>query len=608
MMVSIFLAAYLLQATYIDLFNDGHRLLDQGKPKEAETVLKESASLNPSHIPTLRDLADAYVRLKRFPEAIELYQKVLDINPKDINARGHLAELYSWTGDHDKAIVTYRDALELDPKNLGLKTGLAKVLRWSHRYDESERLYKDAIAQDPENYEALKGLAKVYSMTGDLTNAASTLDKAISLYPNDSELHKERGTVLGWQKDFKHAVAELNKSIELSPNYTDAYRTLGDVYLWMKSYRLAVDAYKKATYIEPANHENYLLLARIYKQTGDRTHAEEAVKAALRIDPSNAAATDMLREMRGSTDYQVLSRAGDIFEITAFVFVFVLLFFTYRSRRRMLQRRHRLYYYFINFVLPALVLVSFASFIGRSALAGWLDGDIIEDVTEGILFFALGTSLLALLWTEHRSREFSDMVILAVGAHPDDIELGCGGFIMKAKDSGAKVYGLTMTKGERGTAANGKREEELKKAASYMELDGCRVLDFPDTELSGFVNPMKDAMEERIKETKATVVLTHTAIDIHSDHQAVFEATKVAARNISIFCYEDVSTPREFVPNYFVDVAGYIDDKLRLISFHRTQNEKTYMDPEVIKGRAAHRGIQSGVQFAEAFRIYKLIK
>jgi len=82
----------------------------------------------------------------------------------------------------------------------------------------------------------------------------------------------------------------------------------------------------------------------------------------------------------------------------------------------------------------------------------------------------------------------------------------------------------------------------------------------------------------------------------------------VAARNISVLCYEDVSTPREFVPNYFVDVTGYIEDKMKLITFHKTQENKTYMDPEVIKGRAAHRGLHGGVQYAEAYRIHKLLR
>ncbi|MBI2411848.1 MAG: tetratricopeptide repeat protein [Deltaproteobacteria bacterium] len=607
-MVSILLAGFLLQATYIDLFNDGHRLLDQGKPKEAEVALKESASLNPGYAPAYKELAEAYVKLKRLPEAIEQYQKLMRLSPKDMRARARLAELLSWSGNHDRAIVIYRDALDIDPKNPVLLNGLATVLRWSHRYDEAERLYREVLSAEPENHEALKGLGKTHSMTGDFTASVSVFQKAVSIYPEDSELRKELGTVLAWQKDFKPAIVEVKKAIELAPNYTEAYRTLGDIYLWMRSYNESLRAYRKAVDLEPANIENHLLLAKLHRQMGDDHASEEAIKAALRIDPSSANALELLRELRGGDSRVIVDRIGDFVELAAFAFVFILLYFTYRTKRRMLLRRHRVYKYFITIALPALVVMTFLAFAGKFTVLSWVDANLIEDVTEAILFFTLGSSLMALLWTERRTHDFMNTAILAIGAHPDDIELGCGGFIMKAKDGGAKVYGLTMTRGEKGTDKDGAREGELKKAAGFMELDGVEVMDFPDTGLKDAVARMKDSIEEKIKETGATLVLTHTKIDIHTDHQAVFEATKVAARNISVLCYEDVSTPREFVPNYFVDIGSYIEDKMKLVSLHRTQNEKKYMDPEVIKGRAAHRGIQGGVQYAEAFRIYKLLK
>lgn len=606
-MISLFLAAFLAQATYIDLYNSGHTLLDEGRVKEAEAVLKESASLNPRYVPALKALAESYVRLKRFNEAIELYNRVIEINPKDASARGDLAELYSWAGDYDKSIVTYRDAIERDPRNLGLKTGLAKVLRWSQRYDEAERLYNEVIRDDPENHDALKGLAKTYSMRGDLTNSLTLLEKAIKLYPVDAELYKEQGTVLGWQKDFKKAVVSLKKAIELSPGYTDAYKTLGDVYSWMKVYPQAIESYRRAIDLEPANHENFLLLAGIYKASGNTALAEESIKAALKISPSDSQALDMLRELREEGKYPLIKDFSEALEIFGFALAFAVIVLVGRSRKRMLRRRHRAYFYFINIILPALVLTTFVSFIWRDFMSHFIDTSILEEFAETVLFLSLGSSFFALLWTDYRSKEFARMKILAVGAHPDDIELGCGGFILKAKDSGARVFGLTVTKGEKGSRKNGDREKEARRAARFMELDGHWALEFSDTGLQNSIAQMKDAIEEKIKETGATVVLTHSAIDIHADHQAVFEATKVAARNISLLCYEDVSTPKEFVPNYYVDITAYIEDKAKLIAFHKTQGDKTYMDPEVIKGRAAHRGLQSGVQYAEAFRIHKFL-
>ncbi|MDP2689733.1 MAG: PIG-L deacetylase family protein, partial [Deltaproteobacteria bacterium] len=259
-------------------------------------------------------------------------------------------------------------------------------------------------------------------------------------------------------------------------------------------------------------------------------------------------------------------------------------------------------------LLPALVVITFATFLGKDALTRWLDTTMVEDVMEAVLFFALGVSFLALLWTERRSQKFTNFVVLVVGAHPDDIELGCGGYIMKVKDGGGSVYGLTMTRGEKGAEDAKMREAELGRSARFMELDGFWQMDFPDTRLDTVVSEMKDSIEEKINETGATMVLTHTDIDIHADHRAVFESTKVAGRRISIMSYEDVSTPGEFMPNYYADITDYIEDKMKLVSLHKTQGGKTYMAPEAVKGRAAHRGLQANVQYAEAFKVYKLLR
>jgi LmbE family N-acetylglucosaminyl deacetylase len=142
-----------------------------------------------------------------------------------------------------------------------------------------------------------------------------------------------------------------------------------------------------------------------------------------------------------------------------------------------------------------------------------------------------------------------------------------------------------------------------------MRLDGYWVLDFPDTRLQECVTRMKEAIEARLADLGATTVLTHTDIDIHGDHRAVYAATREAARDVPVvLSYEDVSTPNEFVPNYYVDITDYVEDELKLVSFHRTQAHREYMDPEVIKGRAAHRGLQSGVTYAEAFRAHRIIQ
>jgi len=199
--------------------------------------------------------------------------------------------------------------------------------------------------------------------------------------------------------------------------------------------------------------------------------------------------------------------------------------------------------------------------------------------------------------------------VLVIGAHPDDIELGAAGSLLKLTDHGAKVYGLVMTQGEIGSNAPlGTRAAEAIQAAGHLRLTDIWVLKFPDTQLRQHITELRAVIEEKIQELDIKIVITHGPYETHGDHVAVFEAAKEAARKCSLLCYESISAPKEFVPNYFVDITPFIPDKLSAISSHKTQRGKFYMDSELVKGRAAHRGLQAGVPYAEAFWVYRWVR
>jgi LmbE family N-acetylglucosaminyl deacetylase len=115
-------------------------------------------------------------------------------------------------------------------------------------------------------------------------------------------------------------------------------------------------------------------------------------------------------------------------------------------------------------------------------------------------------------------------------------------------------------------------------------------------------------IEAIVKKEQIRTIFTHTANDIHQDHRAVHEASLIAARgNISLFCYEDVSTDQQFVPNLFIDIGEFMELKLAAVRFHKSQLGKSYMNPTGIIGRAAHRGLQADVKCAEAFLAMKIV-
>ncbi|MGG5175170.1 PIG-L deacetylase family protein [Pseudarthrobacter sp. J1763] len=191
--------------------------------------------------------------------------------------------------------------------------------------------------------------------------------------------------------------------------------------------------------------------------------------------------------------------------------------------------------------------------------------------------------------------------ILAVGAHPDDLELACGGTLAKMIDQGHQVYGLVMSSGNVGGVRT-ERKAEAARAGNFIGIKDLKVLNFPDTELAAHNTAMVNSIEAVINEIKPDVVFTHSNSDQHQDHHAVHMATlRAARRQPTILCFESPSTTRAFNPSVYVDIQNYMDIKVKAVQTHQGQMAKPYMSAGHVTGMAAFRGSQAKRQYAEAF-------
>ncbi|WP_115162482.1 PIG-L deacetylase family protein [Kocuria rosea] len=235
-------------------------------------------------------------------------------------------------------------------------------------------------------------------------------------------------------------------------------------------------------------------------------------------------------------------------------------------------------------------------------------GELLEDVVA--LLNLVATAAWGLVVTRRRipiAVRARKRRILAVGAHPDDLELACGGTLAKLVDAGHEVRGLVMSSGEIGGNSS-MRPYEARQGASFLGLSDMRVLDFPDTELDTVNNPMVKVIESNIMDFGPDVIFTHSAHDQHQDHYAVHQATLRAARaHHSILCFESPSVTRDFDPSVFVDIDGYVDVKVEAVLTHRNQAGKLYMTPQRVRGMAAFRGAQAKNTNAEAFEPVRLL-
>ncbi|WP_447007300.1 PIG-L deacetylase family protein [Saccharothrix isguenensis] len=197
--------------------------------------------------------------------------------------------------------------------------------------------------------------------------------------------------------------------------------------------------------------------------------------------------------------------------------------------------------------------------------------------------------------------------VLAIGAHPDDVELGCGATLAKLVDSGHEVRALVLSGGEVG-GDGARRPLEAEAGAALLGLAGSTTLDFPDTRLADHETELVVAIERVLARFAPDIVLTHSGNDQHQDHQAVHHATlRAARRHPSILCYESPSATSDFRPSVFVDVCDHLGAKLAAVAVHRDQRDKPYMDDERLTGLATFRGAQARVRHAEGYEPVRLL-
>jgi len=202
------------------------------------------------------------------------------------------------------------------------------------------------------------------------------------------------------------------------------------------------------------------------------------------------------------------------------------------------------------------------------------------------------------------------MNILAIGAHPDDIEYGCGGFLLKAVENGDKVYLFILTRGEGGGDPE-IREKEQEKAARLLGVQKLFWGNFPDTQLPG-ANVLIPKIEEILHLVKPDEVYVNYYDDTHQDHRAVAAAAISATRYVkNVLFYEDYTTSN-FEPNLFVEIENILERKIELLKCHYSQMSRIYPTGldilESVRAIANFRGFQGKVKYAEGFKALRFLR
>lgn len=199
--------------------------------------------------------------------------------------------------------------------------------------------------------------------------------------------------------------------------------------------------------------------------------------------------------------------------------------------------------------------------------------------------------------------------ILAIGPHPDDVELGCFGTLARFAAQGAEIHILILAGGEKGGKKDN-RTEEAKKSAALINAK-LYLGNLPDTKISEGFETIS-LIEEYIKKINPNMVFGPSVKDTHQDHRntakAVISATRVVPEEV--YVYQTPSTTKDFVPIVHFDVTDYFQKKIDAVKIHKSQGQKSYMVGEAVEGLARYLAYDIGLngKRVEGFEVIRILK
>ena len=251
--------------------------------------------------------------------------------------------------------------------------------------------------------------------------------------------------------------------------------------------------------------------------------------------------------------------------------------------------------------LPVAIMTAHAS-VGTAigALRSRAD-EFLEKPLRPAQLTATVTRLVAKGRAERQARR---EVVLAVGAHPDDVEIGVGGTLAAYHQMGHQVAILTLSRGARG----GAEKERAGESEQSAQILGARLYleDLEDTRISEG-DPTIRIISRVIGEVEPTMIYTHSIHDVHQDHRNTHRAVMVAGRQIGrVFCFQSPSATVDFRPTRFVRVDGQLEAKLQAIGAFGSQVAvRAYLEPDLIAATARYWSRFGEGRYAEAFEVIR---
>ena len=198
--------------------------------------------------------------------------------------------------------------------------------------------------------------------------------------------------------------------------------------------------------------------------------------------------------------------------------------------------------------------------------------------------------------------------ICFIGAHPDDIELGCGAFISNILGK-TDILCVTLSDNQKNPTLKNLSDEHYKS----MEILGVpkEKIVLGTFETRRFPHSRQEILEFLFglhQDFKPDIVFVHTRADIHQDHNVVTNEALRAFRGTTLLGFDALRSSYGFFPHFLVEVtAEDVDRKLAALAEYKTYSNKYYFAPEILKATMIRHGALAERPYAEGFDILRVV-
>jgi LmbE family N-acetylglucosaminyl deacetylase len=203
--------------------------------------------------------------------------------------------------------------------------------------------------------------------------------------------------------------------------------------------------------------------------------------------------------------------------------------------------------------------------------------------------------------------------VLVLGPHPDDMEFGCMGTVLKMMAQGTEVHYAVFSMCEKsvpGGLPPDTIKKELLTVCDTLKIDAAHQ-HFFDYDVRTFPQFRQEILEDMVRlngKIKPELVFLPSSTDVHQDHQTIHNEGKRAFKFNMILGYEMPWNNFNFYSDLFVNLTEEIVlKKIEMVAHYKSQVQRVYSDPEFLRSILRIRGVQTKTNFAEAFEVIRLI-